>query len=421
MAIVLIGLNHNTAPVELREKLYIQKPYLGDALKRILSVKEISEGVILSTCNRTEIYIVTAEREEALIGLKDFLYSFSGIASHELEGHLYSYSERKAIEHLFRVASSLDSMIIGEPQILGQVKEAYSLATQNNATGMVLNKLFHRAFSVAKMVRTDTKIANNAVSISFAAVELAKKIFDNLRDKKCMLIGSGEMAELAAKHLITNGVGEIWITNRTYERALNLAQTFQAQAVPFDELYQNLMHVDIVISSTGAEHPLITKKDLSPIIRERKYRPMFFIDIAVPRDVDPEVNRIDNVYLYDIDDLQSVAEANLRERRKEALVAEEMIRKEAQEFYSWLNSLNVVPIIVSLKKKMEEIGKKELEKTLSHLKGATEAERKALELLTSSIINKILHEPITTLKKEVQTHSGGIYLEITKKLFHLED
>ena len=312
-------------------------------------------------------------------------------------------------------------MVLGEPQILGQVKEAYGQAVEGKVSGLILNKLFHRSFFVAKRVRTETKIASQAVSVSFAAVELAKKILGNLEDKRAMLIGAGEMAELAARHLVNQGVREIWVTNRTHQRALDLARAFQGQAVPFEDFPQQLKNVDIVLSSTGSTHYIIRKEQLTEVIRARKNRPMFFIDIAVPRDVDPTINEIDNVYVYDIDDLQGLVESNKEERKKQVQQAEEIVAQGVEAFQGWLRSLEVVPTILALRGRMEEIRKGEVDKALSLFKNVSDDERKALDLLTHSIINKILHHPISLLKHQESRDHGKSYIEMTRKIFRLDE
>jgi len=325
------------------------------------------------------------------------------------------------VKHIFRVASSLDSMVLGEPQILGQVKEAYSQAVKGKFSGLILNKLFHRSFFVAKRVRTETKIATQAVSVSYAAVELAKKILGDLGNKRALLIGAGEMSELAARHLISRGVGEILVTNRTHSRAIELAQEFKGKAVPFEDFPKELQNADIILSSTGSAHYIIRREQLPEVIRARKNKPMFFIDIAVPRDIDPQINQIDNVYVYDIDDLEGIVESNKEERKKEVQKAEEIVFQGVEAFNRWLESLEVVPTILALRNRMEEIRQKEVEKTLSLLKNVSEEERKALDLLTNSIINKILHHPISLLKHQESRDHGKLYVEMTRKIFHLDE
>jgi glutamyl-tRNA reductase len=421
MEIVLIGLSHKTAPVEVREKFYIPRETLKEFRGRTAGLPGIREGWVLSTCNRMEVLIVGECGDDVVVRIRDLLAEIAGMSREALNPYLYLRKGEEAVRHLFRVTSSLDSMVLGEPQILGQVKEAYGEAVESKVSGLILNKLFHRSFFVAKRVRTETKIATQAVSVSYAAVELAKKILGNLEDKRVLLIGAGEMSELAARHLISQGVREIWVTNRTPSRALELAQEFQGKAVPFEDFPQQLRQVDIILSSTGSTHYIIRKEQLHEVIRVRKNRPMFFIDIAVPRDVDPAINEIDNVYVYDIDDLQGITESNREERRKEIQKAEEIVTQGVDAFNRWLSSLQVVPTILALRNRMEEIRKREVEKTLALLKNSSEEERKALDLLTNSIINKILHHPIFLLKQQESRGQGKRYVEMTRKIFHLDE
>lgn len=421
MHIVVVGLNHKTAPIELRERVCFPSDTIEEPLKKVTSLSHVSEGLILSTCNRVEVLAVTEDIEEGIKEIKDFLSSYHGISMNRLDTHLYSYNSDDAIKHIFYVASSLDSMIVGEPQILGQLKEAYSLAGKHKTSGAILHKFLHKAFSVAKKVRTETRIATSAVSISYAAVELAKKIFDTLEGKFVMLVGAGEMAELAARYLLNNGVKDVLIANRTYERAKRLAEEFSGTPVIFEHLSLFLDQVDIVISSTSSPHYTIMYKDVMRALKIRKYRPMFFIDIAVPRDIEPGINSIDNVYLYDIDDLQGVVDANIDEREEEAGKAERIIDVEIEKFKGWLENLSIVPTVVSLRERFEEIRKGEVEKTIAGLNGNSEIDRKLLDALTSSIINKILHSPITQLKGQENTREGNHYLDAVRKLFRLEE
>ena len=421
MNIIIVGLNHRTAPIEIREKLTFPADVMGDALKKLVKSYGANEGVILSTCNRVEVISVYPEVEKGVWEIKRFLSEHHNIPLETLDEHLYSHTGEAAVKHLFRVAAGLDSMVMGEPQILGQAKDAYSLAIHNNTAGVIVNKLFHKAFSAAKRVRTETKIGAGAVSVSFAAVELAKKIFGNLRDKAVMLVGAGEMAELAATHLLSNGVREIVITNRTYERAVEMAREFNGVAVMFREFLHYLKNVDIVIASTAAANFIIRPDDVTAVMKERKHRPMFFIDISVPRNIDPLVNNIDNAYVFDIDDLAGVVEANIRERKKEAGEAEVIVEEEIKTFYRWVNSLDVVPTIIALKQNLERIRKQELEKALSELEGVSEKDRGVLEKMTSAIIQKVLHKPLTHLKKEAKSVEGDFFIEATRKLFDLEE
>ena len=420
MTVLLVGLSHKTAPVEIREKLAFSERSLKSSFAYLNNYPELKEKVILSTCNRVELYAEAKELEAAVQSIKNFLASYHNISLGEFEKYLYSLYHQEAITHLFRVSSSMDSMIVGEPQILGQVKDAYLLAREANATGIVLNQVFEKAFSVAKLIRTETRICESAVSVSFAAVELAKKIFGELRGKTILLIGAGEMAELAARHLSNQGVETILVANRTFDRAQELANEMGGKAVRFDGLEKELPHTDIVISSTAAPHYIMGKNLIANILKARKNRPMFFIDIAVPRNIDPAINEIDNVYLYDIDDLHNVVEANLKEREKEALRGEEIIRKETLNLIRWLEALNAVPTIKLLRDKAERIRSQEIEKTLRRLNHLSEKDKEAINVLTMSIINKILHNPIVNIKKEIESPNGFQLLDLTKRLFDLE-
>jgi len=419
MNLIIVGLSHKTAPVEIREKLSFPSQTIGEPLNRLCTSYGINEGVIISTCNRVEIFAVTRDIEKGLWQLKRFMSDYHNIPIEGLDEHLYTYTSEDAARHIFRVASGLDSMVLGEPQIFGQVKDAYGYALQHRTAGVIINKLFHKAFSVAKRIRTETKIGSSAVSISYAAVELAKKIFGTLEGKSVMLIGAGEMAELAAKHLLSNGVQEIIVANRTYERAIEMAKGFNGTPIMFREFPHYLKRVDIVIASTAAPKYIIRPEQIDEVIKERKNRSMFFIDISVPRNVDPLINNIDNIYLYNVDDLQGVVEANMKERAKEARAAEVIIDEEIENFYKWVKSLDVVPTIVALKKKIEDIRKGEVEKALSGLNGLQEKDIQVIDAMTKAIVNKIVHDPVTHLKKEANKVEGDFYIEAARRLFDL--
>ncbi len=420
MDVLVVGINHKTAPVEIREKMSFSGEELGRSLRKVWEHPAFTEDMILSTCNRVEIYVTTRDPEIGIVALKNFLAEYHGISLDEFEKSLYVHLGNGAIRHIFRVASSLDSMVVGEPQILGQIKEAHKIAAYHNTLGIILNKLLHKAFHVAKRVRTETRIGSSAVSISYAAVELAKKIFGTLEGKAVMLLGAGEMAELAAKHLVAGGAQRVVVVSRTYQRAVDLAMDFNGEAVEFDGFHGRLKGVDIVISSTGAPHYIVHPENVLGVIKARKNKPMFFIDIAVPRDIDPRVNEIENVYVYDIDDLQEVVDANRDRRAQEARRAEGIVEEEVLKFCNWYTSLDLVPTIVSLKEKFEEIRKRELSKALSSLVRITEKERKSLEALTSAIVKKILHDPITFLKSPDLNTNTTEYVDAVRKLFRLD-
>jgi glutamyl-tRNA reductase len=419
MQIVIVGLSHNTAPVEIREKLAFAPTAMEQPLRQMLALPAVAEGLIVSTCNRVELCAATKEPEAAIVELRRFLADFHEISADEINDKLFEYQGEEAIRHLFRVASSLDSMVLGEPQILGQIKTAYGYAAEFKTVGLILNRFLHKAFSVAKRVRTETAIASNAVSVSFAAVELARKIFDRIDDKGVMIIGAGEMCELAARHFVANGIAKVLVTNRTFERAEKLATEFNGKAIPFDNFVDHLAEVDIVMTSTGAPNFILGKRQMEEVLKRRKNRPMFLIDIAVPRDIDPKVNKLDNAYLYDVDDLQGVVQANLKERQKEAGKAEVIVEQEIGQFHQWLGNLEVKPTIIALRQKLEEIRRQELEKTFGNLKDLGKKERKSVEAMTSAIINKILHQPTAVLKRTQNDTSGEDYVDAVRALFDL--
>ncbi len=419
--IVLIGLNHKTAPVEIREKFAVVCVDTSGPLADLVQLRPIKEAFYLSTCNRMEVLFSTATLDEGISAVVGLLAEIYGQTGASLKPYLYTHIDQDAVRHLFRVACSLDSMVVGEPQILGQIKDAYRQATEAKTSGVILNRLLHKSFSVAKRVRTETRIGSSAVSISYAAVELAKKIFQELQGKIALLIGAGEMAELAAENLLSNGVERIVVANRTLERALTLARRFNGTTVAWEDLAEELKKVDIIISSTGSPDPILSSTQVKKRMRSRKNRPLFFIDIAVPRDIDPEVNRIDNVYLYNIDDLQGIVDINRAERLKEAAQAEHIIAAEALKFDRWMRTLEVVPTIVSLREKSEEIRESELRKTLGQLDSLSDAEIEAIEVLTQSVVNKLLHDPILFLKRTSNRSRRDFYLDIARKLFHLDE
>ncbi|MBS1127087.1 MAG: glutamyl-tRNA reductase [Nitrospirae bacterium] len=417
MKTVVIGLNHKTADVDLREKLAFNGPKLEDGIRQIRELPGIKETVIVSTCNRVEIYLTVKDVEKAFESVKDFFVRFFEIRRESLDNALYLYHDMEAVRHIFRVSSSLDSMVVGEPQILGQLKDAFEFALERKTTGVLLNRLLKKAISVAKRVRTETKIAENAVSISFAAVELAKKIFADLSEKTFMLLGAGEMAELAAKHMINNGVKDIVIANRTYETGCNLAKEFNGRAIRFDDYLNELAHADILVCSTGAQNYVLLKDQMQKVMKERKNRPVFLIDISVPRNIDPEINDLDNVYLYDVDDLKGVVDTNIIERQKEAKKAEDIIAEEIETFRKWLSSLDTVPTVVALREKAEVIKKEEVEKLLNRLPEIGEKEKKAIEGMASSIINKLIHAPTVALRED--SEDRDIMIATIKRLYGL--
>jgi glutamyl-tRNA reductase len=406
MNIVLLGLNHKTAPIELRERLAIAPQQLEDATRSLMQAPGVLEGMILSTCNRVEL--LTSQRPDAP-HLLEFVGTYFGIEPAVLAPHIYEYRQENAVRHLFRVACSLDSMVIGEPQILGQVKSSYLAARSAGAIRGHLDKVLQRAFVVAKRVRSETQIGSSPVSIASVAVELARKVFGSLQDKKVLLVGAGKMSEQAARHLMDQGAGTVLVANRTQERAVQMAQRFGGRTIHFDDLYANADQADIIITSTGAARPIFRREHAHHFLQQRRGRPMFFIDIAVPRDVDPEVNKVDGVFLYDIDDLQSVAASHLKERSKEAELAEAMILAEVNQYQRRLHALNVAPEIVQFQQSAEQMRRGELRRLASRLQGLSAAQQAAVEALTRGLVNKFLHQPVQAIKAAAsQGNAAGV-------------
>ena len=419
--LLLLGVNHKTTPVAVREKIALSDGY-EEPLTRLKGVKGLKEYYLLSTCNRVEFLLVEKPGKNIEDAIISFLFG-EDAKMEDVRKYLYILEGQEAVKHLFMVAASLDSMIVGEAQILGQLKVAYRHASQLGCTGPLLNKLLHKSFTVAKRVRTETAIGSSAVSISFAAVQLAKKIFGNLKGKNVMLVGAGEMAELAAEHLVGQGVESVVVANRTLSRAVNLAKRFSGVAVSMDELVGQLETVDIIISSTGAKGMILHKEDVKSVMRARMNKPLFFIDIAVPRDLDPKLNEIENVYLYDIDDLSSVVEMNRAERDKEAVKATRIVEEENLKFERYYQGLAVTPTILELREKMENIGVQELDKTLGKLSGLSESDRKHLEKMISAINAKVLHNPLMYLKADscMGRDNRDKKVATIRELFGLED
>jgi glutamyl-tRNA reductase len=416
--IVLLGMNHRSAPLELRERLAVADP--APALQKLVAGEEIDEAVLFSTCNRVEVVAVTRSLEAARLRLRAF---FAELAREPLPAdfaaHLYEYVDGDAMRHVLRVASSLDSMVLGEPQILGQTKEAWQRAAECGAAGPLLGRLFQHAFATAKRVRNETAIAERPVSVARVAVELARQIFEDLSDKRALLVGAGEMIELALESLRGAGLSAICVANRTPERAAQLAARCSASAHGLGELPALLREADVVLTSLAGDRPLLGADELAEALRGRG-RPLFVIDLGVPRNVDPAANRLESVYLYDLDDLAAVAEENAEQRRREAARGEAIVEEERQRFDGWLSALRAVPTIRHLRQRVEEIRSRELEQTLRRL-DLDEAQRDAVDALTRSLVNKILHAPVSRLRREAEREEGMAYLELARLLFALDD
>ena len=420
--IVLLGLNHKTAEVELRECLGFSADEADLALRNFQASPVIREVFLLSTCNRVEILLTTPDAPAAVAAAKTYLGRSKQIPVSEFESALYVHYGDDAVRHIFRVAASLDSMVVGEPQILGQIKEAYRTSVEKKTSGVILNRLLHKTFFVAKRVRTETGIGDHAVSISYAAIELGRKIFGSLEGRKVLLVGAGEMAELAVEHLIRHRSGDIFVANRTFERGVALAGRFHGKALRFEEIPDALQDVDIIISSTGSPDYILRRDQVKRVLRPRKNRPLFFIDIAVPRDIDPEINRLSNVYVYDIDDLKDVIEENVEDRNREARRAEGIIDETVVKFRQWYEGLDIVPTIVGLREKFYGIADAEIRKTLSQSLGHLSPEDgQAVRRMTNALVNKILHDPTLFLKRNGCFGEKSIYLDATRKLFRLDE
>ena len=414
----LYGVNHKTTPLAVREQLALSSGY-EEPLSRLVALPGCREAFLLSTCNRVEVIVVAEHGVNMDAIVPSFLFG-DAVHPDKYSEYLYNYQGDEAVHHLFMVAASLDSMIVGESQILGQIKEAYRHAS-TGAAGPILNKLLHKSFSVAKRVRTETKIGSAAVSISYAAVELARKIFGGLQNKKVLLIGAGEMAELAAENLMGQGVAEVAVANRTLANGVVLARRFRGRAVALDELMLELEQADIVISSTGASDVILHCDDMRPIMRARRNKPIFFIDIAVPRDLDPALNELENIYLYDIDDLNNVVEMNKSGREREAISARRIVDEETLKFRDWLDGLAVNPTIAALRRKGEAICQAELERTLPRLGDLSVQQRKALEKMSAAICSKFLHDPLCYMKSDNHRDQTAAKIQIIQKVFGFED
>lgn len=419
MYILLAGLSHKTAAVELREIMALNGNSLQSAYRELTSYEAVHGAVILSTCNRTEIYVTARDVEEGFRALRDFYARRLSVEIDELNGILYQPNCNDAIHHLFRVASGLDSMVLGETEVLGQVKDAYIEAIENNASDGILNALFQKAIYVGKRVRTETGMDQHAVSISTVAVEMAKQVFGELSGRTVLVIGAGQMSELALKYLVASGVSSVVVSNRSYDRAACLAEQVKGEAIRLDELRERLPEADIIISCTAASHYVLRSEEISPYITLRD-QPLLLIDIAVPRDIDPALGSMDGVHLYDIDDLKNVVDVNLDERRKAARLSEKIILDELDEFNAWLGTQYVIPVVKALKSRGEAIRDAEITRALNRLGKVSEREEKVIRSMASSIVNQLLHFPIVNLKEMALTNQGHLYAEVVKKLFQLE-
>jgi glutamyl-tRNA reductase len=421
MKLLVTGVSHKTAPVEIRECLAFPEPTLAGALQRLKSYEGVAEAMILSTCNRVEITLTADDRYDPQGIVDSFLAETRAVSPERLGPHLYRRQGKEAIHHLFRVAASLDSMVVGEPQILGQLKSAYAAAKGEGVLCGWLEGVVSRAFSVAKRVRSETGIGQMAVSVSYAAVELARKIFGSLSNRTVMIAGAGKMSELAARHLRRSGASHVFVTNRTHERAIEMAKLFQGTPVEYSRFVSMLPEVDILIASSGAPHYILRKEDMQRVRAARRNKPMFLIDIAVPRNLEPSINDLDNVFLYDIDDLQEVVNANLRERMKEADRAEELVAHEVDRMVTRLNVQSVTPTIVSLQEELERIRSGEIERLRHKYGPLTQQQEEAWEALTRGIVNKIAHGPISELRNHAGHPEGAPVIAAIKKIFHLQD
>lgn len=420
----VVGVSHHTAPVELRERIAFGEDVLADTARRLLAESpDLGEALVLSTCNRVEIFVVARRGTDAVEPVLHFLARERAVPAAVLAQHRYAHHGKAAVRHLFRVASSLDSMMVGEPQILGQIKEQFRRAAEANAARGFLRRCFERCFRVAKRVRTETGIAGRAVSVSSAAVDLARRIFDDLGDKTAMLIGAGKMSELAARHLQSHGIASVIVTNRSFDRAVELARGFGGTPVPFDRFPQYLHLADVVLGSTAATGYILGPSQLHEVLRARRRRPMFFIDLGVPRNFDPGIHDLENVYLYNIDDLSRVADEHRSERQREAVRAEEIVDEETDRFWRRISGRDLTPTIVALRGKLDGIRRAELERALSVLRRLEPEERRALEAMTSAIVNKILHAPLSVLKAiaaDADGEAAGEIAETVHRLFALE-
>lgn len=420
MYVLLTGINHRTAPVEIREKFAFSNKELENFYQQFQQVDEIEGVVVLTTCNRTEIYATTKNINLGLHKTLELLCSYAGMSIEDMNAYVYQPNCYNAIEHLFKVSAGLDSMILGESQILGQVKEAFQKALDLGASDSVLNSLFQKAIFVGKKARTDTAIDKHPVSVSYTAVELARSTLGNLQDKTALVIGAGEMGELTARYLLQFGVASIIVSNRSFDKAVEMANAFNGVAVRFDRLPEHIKTADIVISCTAANHYVLRRDNCGASLEARNGSSIMLIDIAVPRDIDPALKDIEGVHIYDIDDLQMVVDANFKQRQKAAYQAEKIIAGELVKFNEWLAGLYVIPVITAMRTRGEQIKQNEIKKALNRLGKISAKEQQIIAAMANSIVNRLLHYPITNLKDRATTNEGHLYAEIAKNIFELD-
>jgi glutamyl-tRNA reductase len=421
MNLVVVGISHKSAPLELRERFALSAQAVPEALSRLQNEQEIEEAVILSTCNRVEFVLVAFEKQDAMVGFRRFAESFYGIRFDEFAHCFHVHRDQEGVRHLCRVASGLDSLVVGEPQILGQVKQAYFVAKEAEACGNALEPVFHRVFNAAKRVRTETHVAEAPVSVSSAAVDLAEKALGGLQNKTAMIVGAGQMGELAARHLVSKGVSPVLVSNRTHAHAVALAQELRGMAIHFGEIWQGMRVADIIITSTGCPHVIITRQDMERLMAEREGRPILLIDIAVPRDVDPTVREVAGCTLVNIDGLEKVTHRNLCERQRAMEAADQILNEEMELFRERQEQLNVVPTIVSLRRRVEEIRQAEMKRMRRMFGELTPEQERALEALTHGLVNKILHTPFTEIKQAALRPDRSEFIDVVRTIFHLQE
>jgi len=420
MYVMVVGLNYRKAPIEIREKFTFSDERIDHALDKLKRTKSVLEAVVLGTCNRTEVYAVVDQLHTGEHFIKKFFSEWFDIEKEKVTPYLYVKKDVEASDHLFHVISGLDSMVLGETQILGQVKDAFLHAQKQGATGTIFNTLFRQAITFAKKVHSDTTLGQNPVSVSYAAVELTKKFFSRLSDKKVLIIGAGEMSELTAIHLHAQGIKQVMVVNRTYEKAQELARPFHGEAYPMEQLYQALLEADIVISSTGSDDYVINRSDIEKVMLQRKHKSLFLIDIAVPRDIDSSINDLSNIYLYDMDDLENIVDANIKERKRIALEITEWIDDEVYRFYQWVNTLGVIPLIKALQAKSINIQQETMKSIENKLPNLSERELKIIRKHTKSIVNQMLKDPIMRVKEMATEPDAEEMMEYFKKIFAIE-